>query len=249
MTDNNALRSLEQLRRDAQRLQAQLGRAVRHGQSTRDGSDTTGVVTVLLDADGAACDVLVSADWRRRLSLDELCRAICSADTDAAQRRALATTEALARLDEAHAHPSTLDGEATHADPEVTGRQPGPVDSTRTVEGVPRTLAQLTTAAWAALDDLARFTTAPPAVTGQAAGGAVRMQVGQGRILDCVVEPGWLARQDATTLTRGLRQALLAARAAAAEVSRPTAEFHERLADLLADAQATMATVTSRRPR
>src|SRR5262245_42870328 len=62
----------------------------------RDGTDDSGSVTIVIDDEGAARDVRVAGDWRRRLAPARLGEAVVAADGDAATRRATATAQALA---------------------------------------------------------------------------------------------------------------------------------------------------------
>jgi hypothetical protein len=240
MTEDEVGRSLEELRRDTWRLRGRLRRAVRTGQSTRDGSDPTGAITVLLDDDGIAGEIRVAGDWRQRLGPGNVADAVRAADADAARRRAVATAEALADDDGSHESTVDADGPVGAGGPEPFGAVPAPM-------ATPRTLAELTEATWAALDDLDRLTGELAPVTGIGADGAVRLELHLGRVVSCAVEATWLDRQDAAGLAHGLREALDLARAADARERRPAAEFQQRVTDLLATVHASMSALTTGR--
>ncbi|MFQ6172656.1 YbaB/EbfC family nucleoid-associated protein [Oryzobacter sp. R7] len=60
-----------------------------------EGTDTAGVVSVTVDADGALASVRIRADWESRLSVDELGPSVVAAVTDAGARSAVAWGTAL----------------------------------------------------------------------------------------------------------------------------------------------------------
>jgi hypothetical protein len=221
MTQN--FRSLAELEAEMSKLQAQVAQAVQRGQTATEGSDPSGTFTVLVGPDGAARDVRIAVDWHSRIRPEQVGEAVVAADSDAAQRRARATAEAFASIQDA----------GTDL-PAVTPVVPA---------AGPRPRTDIADRAWAALDDIHRFTAPPPPVTGADADGAVRLSLTQGRITGCDIDVLWLHRQDDTTLAHALRQALISALAAQTEANQPAVEFTQRLSDLLADVKATLGDV------
>lgn len=244
---DDLLRSVTELTHRLRRAQAVLAAAAAQARGVRDGTDSTGSITIVIDDDGTARDVHVAADWRQRLSPAEVGPAVVAADAEAARRRAVATVGALA---EAHASVeesaapdwSPVDGQAAPAEPtpdatglpwltQVTGVGPA---------GRPRPLADLTAAVLMAVDDFEHATAPPPPVVGIGGEGAVHVTVAEGRITECTVNDAWLARQDEVTLAHALREAIGAAAAAALAARRPSIDYQERLETLAADARATL---------
>ncbi len=230
--------SIGELTRHLARSRAVLTRAIAEARHVCDGTDETGAITVVIDDEGAAKDVRVQADWRRRLSLAEVGPAVVAADARAVQRRSTATAEAIAAADQ-----STRDIE----DPSTPAIVPGmvgwpswlvPIDAA--APGRRRSLAELTSALWAARDDLERVSEPPAPAHGSAAQGAVRMVLAQGRITECTINPGWLAEQDDVTLSHALREAVSAAAAAAVAARAPLIELQQRLGEIIADARHTL---------
>jgi hypothetical protein len=150
--------------------------------------------------------------------------AVIAADTDAATRRASATTQALADADW-----STQD---TYR--ESTGDTSGwlaPVASRPS-------LAELSAAVLAAFDDLDRMTQPAPPVHGSGAQGAVRVTMVQGRIIECTVSQAWLVNQDEVTLAHSLREAMSCAAAALLTQRAPFVDHQRRLREIVAQARA-----------
>lgn len=238
------LSSVTELTRRIRREQAALTRAMAQAREVRDGTDESGTITVLIDADGTAHDVRVAADWRQRLRLADLGAAVVAADGEAARRRAQATTEALtaAHQEAATAYGSTQDGTSlsTGDDRGADGwLVPVPLDGA-TRAGRRRSLAELSTAVLAAFEDLERVTEPPPPIHGAGADGSVRVTVAQGRITECVINQAWLAHQDEITLGYALREAVCAAATAGLAARRPFIEYQQRLDAIVADARATL---------
>jgi hypothetical protein len=228
-------RSLNAAAEELSRQRTALVRALARAREVRDGADESGTITIFLDDDGTARDVYVASDWRRRLRPEAVGPALIAADTDAAQRRAVATAEAMA-------HPSVEDDDASTEDsgPAWSGWllpvDPWPGEDA----GQARSFSELSAAVWAAVDDLDRVTAQPSPVLGSGGSGAVRVTMAQGRVTACAVDQRWLARQDELTLAHALREAVCAAAAASVAARRPLIEYQQRLEALVADAKATL---------
>lgn len=245
----DVLLSVTELTQRLRRAQATLAAAMTPARAVRDGTDETGAITIFVDDDGVARDVLVTADWRRRLSPAQVGPAVVAAHEDAAQRRTSVTAQALAdaaesTLDSSSARESTeddhppdtrlIDGHGSSAASWLT-----PVSPAGPATGRPRPLAELAAAVLAAADDLERVTAPPPPAVGIGAEGAVRITLARGRITECEVSQAWLARQDETTLAHALREAIGEAARAALAAGRPFMDYQERLAAIVADARAS----------
>lgn len=231
--ERDLLGSVTELTHRLRREQATLALALTQASQRRDGTDESGTMTILIDDAGTARDVIVAADWRRRLPPEQVGGAVVAADTDAARRRAVATAEALAEV-----RGSTTDAEEATVRPDPsTGL--GPVSLSGGV-GRPLSVMELTSAVLAAVEDLERATTPPPAVHGGGAGGAVRVTLDQGRITECLVNQRWLAQQDEVTLAHALREAISAAAAAGLAARAPFIEYQQRLDAIVVDARATL---------
>jgi len=254
--DRDLLGSVAELTHRLRREQATLARALAHGRGVGDGTDETGSITIVLDDEGTARDIVVAADWRRRLPPTQIGAAVVAADGAAAQRRATATAEALAEAQASTEDSwSGDDGRQSSDDaepPGVAAAGPGgrgwlaPVPAADA--GQPRSLADLSTAVLAAFDDLERVTEPHPPVQGAGGDGAVQVTLDRGRITACTVNQAWLGQQDEVTLTHGLREAICAAATAGLAARRPLIEYQQRLDAIIADAHQTLAEI-SRGPR
>lgn len=226
--ERDLLGSVTKLTQRLRREQTTLARALTLARQRRDGTDESGTMTILIDEAGTARDVIVAADWRRRLPPDQVGAAVMAADEAAARHRVVATAEALAEV-----RGSTTDDDGAATQPWLVPLPPSDA-------GRPRSVMELTTAVLAAVDDLERATTPPPAVHGGGAGGAVRVTLDQGRITECTVNQHWLANQDEVTLAHALREAISAATAAGLAARAPLIEYQQRLDAIVADARATL---------
>lgn len=239
MADGHDLRgSLEQITRHLARSRAVLTRAVTQARHVREGTDETGSITVVIDDEGSARDVHVHADWRHRLPLSQVGPAVVAADAQAVRRRSTATAEAIVEADRSVRDSDGLSTEDIRSMPGLPSWLV-PVDPTA-LPGRNRSLAELTTALWAACDDLDRASRPAAAVSGTAAQGAVRIALVQGRITECAINQRWLAEQDDVTLAHALREAVSAATAAAVAARAPFIELQQRLGEIIADARHTL---------
>ena len=226
----DSLRSLAELQPEIGQLQSRFAQAVAQAETTSEGTDPSGAVTVILGPDGLARDVRIAGDWHRRLRAAQMAEAVVAADSDAAQRRAQATAEAFASIQDEPSEWAVSPAAELAAYGSATPARPRHLLD----------LADLADLASAAFDDIGRMTAPPAPITGAGAGGAVRVSVAQSRITGCDIDLPWLRRQDDTTLAHALREALSSGIAAQSEADRPAAEFSRRLAELLADAKATL---------
>jgi DNA-binding protein YbaB len=253
--------SLIELTHRIEREQAALQHAMARGQQVCTGTDESGTITVHIDDEGTARDVQVAADWRYRLTPAQVGPAVVAADTAAAQRRESATAEALAEQSTADNRESTGDGlggdrgaggfGGPPVSPEWFGAltaPPGhaapatPSDLSGQREPASgRSLAEISAAVLAAVDDLDRITEPPPPVHGIGAEGAVRVTLAGSRITECTINQAWLVRQDEVTLAHALREAVSRAAAAGLAARTPLLDFQRRLDGLVADAQANLA--------
>jgi DNA-binding protein YbaB len=259
---DDVLRSVTELTHRLRRAQTVLTTATAQARLVREGTDRTGSITVVIDDDGTARDVHVAADWRSRLDPADVGPAVVAADAEAAQRRAVATVQALAEAQALADDPATDRASEGTEWSSVDGQPPigpAPDQATRAhswLTPVPpvetggrlRSLADLTAAVLAAADDLDEVTAPQPPVVGVGAEGAVRITVAHGRITECTVNQAWLARQDEVTLAHALREAISAAAAAALAARQPYIDYRQRLETLFADTQATLQDL-SRGPR
>jgi hypothetical protein len=245
---HDLLSSVTELTQRLRREQADLIRANARGRQVRDGTDESGSITIVLDDDGTARDVLVAADWRRRLNPAQVGSAVVAADSRAAHRRAAATADALAgaSTSDGRGRESTEDTEEELARSGPTSSGGGwlvPIPLTEPAsEPAPprRSLAELSTAVLAAFEELERVTEPPPPVPGVGAAGAVRVTLAEGRLTECAINQAWLAHQDEVTLAYALREAVSAALTAAVAARRPLIEYQQRLDEIVADARATL---------
>jgi len=237
-SNRDLLGSVTALAQRAGRMQAALREAVAQGRTVREGTDESGTITILLDDDGTAQEVRVAADWRDYLAdPEDVAAAVVAADGAAAQRRAIATADALSRADLTE---STVDS------PLPAGWMV-PVVPDGGAPAQRRSLSELTAAVLAASNDLGRFSEPPPPVQGGAAGGAVRITLAQGRITECTISERWLGHQDDVSLEQALREAVSAAATAGLAARRPFIEYQQRLNGLLAEARANLTEMGSRR--
>jgi hypothetical protein len=230
---HDLLSSVTELTQRLRREQAALTRAMARAREISDGTDESGTITILLDDDGIARDVRVAADWRRRLDLPGVAPAVVAADAAAARRRATATAEALA------SESTVAGGPAPDAPPGWLVPVP-PSGPDADLARPRRSLAEISAAVLAAVDDLERATEPAPPVHGAGAEGAVRVTLAQGRITECVINEAWLAGQDEATLAHALREAVSAAAAAGVAARRPLIEYQQRLDAIVADARANL---------
>jgi hypothetical protein len=255
---DDLLRSVTELTHRLRRAQAVMNAAAAHARGVHDGTDGTdgtGSITIVIDDDGTARDVLVAPDWRRRLSPADVGPAVVAADTEAARRRVAATVEALVEANpsvgEAGApEHSPVDGQESPAGPSPGAATAGLAGPTPPAGpgGPPRPLADLTAAVLAAVDDFDQVTEPPRPVVGIGGAGAVHVMVAHGRITECTVNQAWLAHQDEVTLAHALREAISAAAAATLAARRPFIDYQQRLETLVAEARATLHDL-SRGPR
>ncbi len=237
--DGDLTSAVDELTQRLTRERAALVAAMARGRDVRAGADESGTITIVVDDEGTARDVLVATDWRRRLRPGALGSAVVAADGDAAERRSTALAQALGQT-------STQDSPDGTTNLSTEDEGPGwpgwlvPVPPTGPAEGQPRSLLELSAAVWAASEDLSRVTERPPPVQGAGAEGAVTVTMAQGRITECTINQAWLARQDELTLAHALREAVCAAATAGLAARRPLIEYHQRLAALIADAKATL---------
>ncbi len=215
--------SFTELQQELGRLQARLVRVGELASVANVGRDKSGAVEVILDSHGLACDVRIAADWRRRTMPDDVGAAVVAADTDAAQNRARSCAEAFA---------STADS--------AHDENAFPTSALVAPESRARPIADLAESALGAFDTIDRISTSTPAVTGTSSEQCVRINVDQGRITDCSINPSWLARQDDITLAHAIREALASAAAAQAEANRPADELSDHLSNLLAEVKTTL---------
>jgi hypothetical protein len=211
------------------RAQATLAQAITAGAAIREGTDPSGSITVILDDDGAAQDVRVAVDWSHRLATDQVGAAVVAADEDAAIRRATRTAAELGPV--TATQQSAMD---------IAPRLPEWLEPVPPAAGPRRSLTELTAAVWAAFDDLHRVTTPPRPTRASGADGALEVVLSHGRIIECTIDPHWLARQDDTTLSHALREALRAARNQALQAHEPLVTYQRHLDDLLTDAVASL---------
>jgi hypothetical protein len=222
-------------------------RAVEQGHGG--GTDETGSITIVLDDDATARDVVVAAAWRR-LSPAQVGPAVVAADTDAARRFITATIAA--PTTPSPTSPSRSDGmggAGGYRD------QSGNRDRDRwwpianPAVGGPRPLTALAEAVLTATDDLDAVIGAPPGragagsppdVVGIGAGAAVRITMTRGRITECTIDQAWLRQQDEVTLAHALREAIGQAAAADRAARQPFRDHQRRLAGIVAEARAAL---------
>lgn len=236
------LSSLAELTHRIQQEQATLRRAVARGREVRTGTDESGTIIVELDDEGTARDVRVGANWRYRLSLVQVGPAVVAADASAALRRANATIEALDQ--------STADSGRSTQDGQTDGLPAGGCDRPDSLLPPPRSgaaatsprrsVAEISAAVLAAVNELDGFTEPPPPVHGTGADGAVRVTLVAGRITECAISPAWLRHQDEVTLARALREAVGQAAAAGVAARTRFMDYQRRLEALVADARASL---------
>jgi hypothetical protein len=231
--DRDLLRSLSQLATTLSRSRTALEHATVVGREVRDGADESGSITVVIDDEGAATDIRVAAGWRSRLAPAQVGPAVVAADSAAATRRATATMRALAESSDEDSSVSRQDGGSPWPGWLVPVPTPEP--------GHVRSLADLSAAVWAALDDLDHVTAPAPPAQGCGARGAVRITMEQGRITGCEVNQAWLTHQDDVTLAHALREAVCGAATARLAARAPLIEYQQRLQQLVADATVALA--------
>lgn len=248
LADQDLARWLARLEREIERLPAVVASAQQPRDPAIAGTDPSGAVIVSLSPDGAASDVRIAADWRRRLRPEDVGDAVVAADSEAAQRLA----HAVAHATTASAGPTVLDPIAPVG---PTGQPCSPAALAE------RAIATFDDAAFddaafddAALDD-ATFASddvasqggAALTAVGTGAESAVSLCLSQGRIAACEVDRVWLNQQDEITLAHALREALADATARHAEACQPSEALADRIADLLADVKATLREISGAR--
>jgi hypothetical protein len=218
---------LRRLQRYASGLRSLLDDAQSQVPDRAEGADRTGVVRVLLAADGLPREIRVASGWHRRLAADRFADAVAQAGTDALSARLTAWSATLEQQDwqgraERLRDPGSqpLSGGSGGIPPALRGPaaagSPSPAHPGRPAPpGAPRrSLGELTEEMIRAFDTTAAATAKPadPKV-GTGTSGGLTITVSRTGPVACDADPRWVAEQTAARLTTALGKALAAARA------------------------------------
>jgi hypothetical protein len=181
--------------------------------------DTTGAVTVVLDAQGSPFKITVAVDWRRRLGTRTLGAAVMDANGKAVLARMKAWTQALQdgvwarKVERMMATGPDDSGVADIEVPELFRRK-----------AVPRPLGDLSDEMVRALDSTEPQATEASRFHGANRGRTVAITLDANGMTGCLVNHAWAARQSGVTMSAALGEALASAKVAArAAVERSSA--------------------------
>jgi hypothetical protein len=228
------LQELRQLERQAGAIHDVFVDANAKSPSRAEGTDQTGTVRVVVDAEGLPAEIVVARDWHDVLAGSEFGRAVRDAFTDATRSRMAIWSQAIATSGWRDRVEDLRDG---------AGRLPSDAAGTSGVVAP-------SVAAWRrpfedVLGDVLRdddpVATAPaPTGTGWDESGQLVLTVAPSGLVSCVASAHWLSYQNAEALTTALAQAVGSARAELSAATRAIApdggperpaERHARLFD------------------
>lgn len=214
---------MEDILRDLQRISrraAEVGRVFADMQQAApahsEGSDRSGTVTAAVGPDGLPETIRVHRDWRTRLPAGAFGAAVTEACASAWRQRAVAWSEALARLgcqqrldrlDELDLGSEVSEPEPGFG-PAAFGRAAGGVGSQPLDELAENAVRALD----AALFTAARVRQTPPRGNGVNRERTLAISLAPGGQVSCQADPRWVGQQSAMTLDQALSQALAAAR-------------------------------------
>jgi DNA-binding protein YbaB len=228
--DSDSFTRLEQL----QKQMAQLGElATSLAAATprqAEGTDATGWVRVLIAHDGLP-RVKVRNGWNRRIEANLLGAAVVEANADAINSAMRAWSNEL----------DASSWWTRRAGPEEDELAPSGGHASTPPAGVARDPSELTEEVLSALQAVRRQQPAAPAdCEGSDPNRHVTVQLGQGGLLSCTIDPRWAARRDGDAITAAVSRALQAAVAKRSATQAPTPD----LDGLVGDALATLRAVT-----
>ena len=230
-------RDLEDVRRYAATLSGVLADAAAKVPDRAVGEDSTGAVTVVLDAAGLPAEIDIASDWQRRLEPGRLGSAV----TDAAGRATDARVAQWGR---------SLDGRGIREvdelkEADATGRplptvEPPPVTLPPAPPGPPRPADVLTEDALRTLDASIAFANrvaAPADVTAANRDGTVHVSLTPSGLSGCTIDAAWVNGKAGPVVAAAVRAAVSAARARLASVEpepSPAGEIDSLFGELMA---------------
>jgi hypothetical protein len=227
---NDELNSrLRRLQRIADVMRGLMREAEATAPASTRAKDTTGAVTITLDAEGIPLKITVAVDWRRRLGTRALGAAVMDANAKAATDRMKAWTQAL------HG--------ATWARKVERMMATGPDDLSTAVPEVlrprvkSRPLGDLSDEMIRALDRVEAPTVDRPRFHGINRRRTVAITLEAHGMTACQIENAWAARQSGPAVSAALAEALVAAKAHARAAARAEADRPNpvRAVDILLD--------------
>jgi hypothetical protein len=237
---DDLVRELHQFQRYVAGLQTITARARAGAPDAAEGSDSTGKVRVVLDAEGIPRSVVVGEDWARRLAAASLATAVTQAFQAATGARMSAWSQRARdegwRADSDRLRVPVLDRDVPVA------RLPADVRQ-RVEDAPPRSLDGLTDDVLTALRRVDTATaTSPSIATGRGSPGSGRLAVVVSRagLVSCTVDAKWATRQSGSQLTAAFGAALAMARAELIRAAPAPDTATAGLDQLFAQAMATL---------
>jgi hypothetical protein len=192
------------------------------------GTDSSGVVSVVVGADGLPRSFHIGQGWPGRLPPEKLDKAVVEASQAAMRERLASWSKTLEKqgwqeeADDLRAHP-----------PSHPVEEPQPATNPRSVDAVAEDMIR-------ALDqvkDIAAATQPAQTGTGSDSSGKLTLTLSGTGLISCTVDAKWASNRTATMLMRALGDALAAARA---DLARPPEQPSPDLGALFAEALALL---------
>ncbi|MEV8506288.1 YbaB/EbfC family nucleoid-associated protein [Actinoplanes sp. NPDC051475] len=206
--DDDPIRGLQQLQRDAEDLARRFSAAASAGAHDFTGTDRAGMVTIAIEADGKPVDVTLRPEWRDKLSASQLPEAITEAYTNAVTARLSAWAEGMAQ-------PSS--GEAEAVEPEWQSRVELGDPSSRQSTAAIRDLVDLLNEVDSRMPDFAASVeaSATRSITGENVSRTVRVTMTGGALAAVSIDSEWLRTSQHDRIADAVAEALAAAHRAA----------------------------------
>ncbi|MBT2385235.1 hypothetical protein [Streptomyces sp. ISL-11] len=210
------------------------------------GTDAQGAVTVRLAPDGLPASITAATDWQRRQRPEQIGSAVIEAFGSAMSEQMAVWTRAFedGKWQERAEQLEEMPGSTVTAAPSAAPVGHGlPERDLRYV--IPRRLDEVAEdmlSAFAALERLDEVLAEPPQASGGSTGRRVVITVAKGSLVECDIDPAWVAGQSSVGLNRAFAEALDAARAEFTRIEEAGAVglSHLQLDGLLNEALAIM---------